>query len=494
MSKHDDILGVDERLKLVRSMRWWHLGYGFTWSVVFVGASTTGTDSDLNAAYQFLQLFACIASIALTAFLLRSKLFSSPRNAIFCGMALSAGSLIFYLPALLPVSSRISVLLQLFGGIVIGAASGYAYSLWQQFFVSEGEGTTGLFIPLSGFISVALCGALAVLPTFFKAVCAIAILPALSSFSLYKSLSEIVAGEPIDQNEAVLRFKAGARHLAVPVLCCCVMGFTWEISTGALGSSGAQSFWATIAGQGLAVIAASVLIFLKGATIETAKAYQAVYPLIMGALCLVLVDSNSFASFSMGSLVFSSELMSMLLLYVVAVYCSSKELEPLPLYAFCMVPLYASMLAGRAVCSFCPVGFEANMRTALVVALFVVSVSILLTLGGGRFGAIQGGSMQSAEKASDEKVGGELKNAEDDRDAAELAVDCRHLFNESLTLRETEVLELITKGNTVAAASRKLFISENTTRSHIKTIYRKAGVHSRQELIDVIEQKRAQRQ
>ena len=62
-------------------------------------------------------------------------------------------------------------------------------------------------------------------------------------------------------------------------------------------------------------------------------------------------------------------------------------------------------------------------------------------------------------------------------------------FLEPLTPREIEVLNLISMGNTVAATSRKLFISENTTRSHIKTIYRKAGVHSRQELIDKLDGK-----
>ena len=49
------------------------------------------------------------------------------------------------------------------------------------------------------------------------------------------------------------------------------------------------------------------------------------------------------------------------------------------------------------------------------------------------------------------------------------------------------MVDLLLKGNTLAAISRKLFISENTTRGHMKRIYRKFDVHSRQELIDLIE-------
>lgn len=55
-----------------------------------------------------------------------------------------------------------------------------------------------------------------------------------------------------------------------------------------------------------------------------------------------------------------------------------------------------------------------------------------------------------------------------------------------LSAREREVTDLLLRGNTVAAIARKLFISENTVRSHAKNIYRKLGVHSRQELVDLL--------
>uniref|UniRef100_UPI0022DF009C helix-turn-helix domain-containing protein n=1 Tax=Eggerthella sinensis TaxID=242230 RepID=UPI0022DF009C len=53
--------------------------------------------------------------------------------------------------------------------------------------------------------------------------------------------------------------------------------------------------------------------------------------------------------------------------------------------------------------------------------------------------------------------------------------------------REREVVALVLRGNNVPAIARKLYISENTTRDHMKSIYRKAAVHSRQELIDLFE-------
>ena len=44
------------------------------------------------------------------------------------------------------------------------------------------------------------------------------------------------------------------------------------------------------------------------------------------------------------------------------------------------------------------------------------------------------------------------------------------------------------KGHTVSAIAGKLFISENTTRGHAKSIYKKLDIHPRQELVDLDDQ------
>ena len=54
--------------------------------------------------------------------------------------------------------------------------------------------------------------------------------------------------------------------------------------------------------------------------------------------------------------------------------------------------------------------------------------------------------------------------------------------------RETDVLELIIRGRDVARMSETLFVSENTVRSHCKNLYRKLGVHNRQQVFDLVEE------
>lgn len=56
-----------------------------------------------------------------------------------------------------------------------------------------------------------------------------------------------------------------------------------------------------------------------------------------------------------------------------------------------------------------------------------------------------------------------------------------------LTAREAEVLAALMGGNSVLGVADKLCISENTVKGHMKNIYCKMGVHSRQEMVDAVE-------
>lgn len=55
-----------------------------------------------------------------------------------------------------------------------------------------------------------------------------------------------------------------------------------------------------------------------------------------------------------------------------------------------------------------------------------------------------------------------------------------------VTAGEKSVMVLLAQGFTVSAIAERLQLSPNTVRSHSKAIYRKLGVHSKQELIDLV--------
>ncbi len=60
-----------------------------------------------------------------------------------------------------------------------------------------------------------------------------------------------------------------------------------------------------------------------------------------------------------------------------------------------------------------------------------------------------------------------------------------------LSAREEEVLFLLAKGRTISFVADELGVSFNTAKSHIRHVYVKIGVHTRSELLDLVEQGRA---
>ncbi len=68
-----------------------------------------------------------------------------------------------------------------------------------------------------------------------------------------------------------------------------------------------------------------------------------------------------------------------------------------------------------------------------------------------------------------------------------LEASCRALQQQfKLSDRETEILLLLAEGRTRPYIRERLFISSNTVATHIKHIYRKLDIHSKEELIDLV--------
>lgn len=85
------------------------------------------------------------------------------------------------------------------------------------------------------------------------------------------------------------------------------------------------------------------------------------------------------------------------------------------------------------------------------------------------------------------------KSLEDERKARRLAIKHAEeyawmdIFSDSLclTLREREIIQWLFKGRTASYIAKNLDLSDNTVKTHIRNIYRKAGVNSREELLDL---------
>ena len=64
---------------------------------------------------------------------------------------------------------------------------------------------------------------------------------------------------------------------------------------------------------------------------------------------------------------------------------------------------------------------------------------------------------------------------------------CREVAKEyELSNREVDVLELLARGYSAARVQKELYIAAGTVNYHTRNIYAKLGVHSKQEVIDLI--------
>ena len=74
-------------------------------------------------------------------------------------------------------------------------------------------------------------------------------------------------------------------------------------------------------------------------------------------------------------------------------------------------------------------------------------------------------------------------------DQSDFEASCARLARVGkLSRRETDVLKLIARGRSTPRIQDELHLSSNTVNTHTSHIYQKLGVHSRQELLDLVEQ------
>lgn len=97
-------------------------------------------------------------------------------------------------------------------------------------------------------------------------------------------------------------------------------------------------------------------------------------------------------------------------------------------------------------------------------------------------------AIQKRRKGAEEPKDERAALAQETTVVDEVAQGCAILSERhGLTAREKDILLLIARGRDVPSIAKQLFISENTVRSHSKSVYKKLDIHSKQELLDVLE-------
>lgn len=117
------------------------------------------------------------------------------------------------------------------------------------------------------------------------------------------------------------------------------------------------------------------------------------------------------------------------------------------------------------------------------VIVFVLVAYVLFVLGSFSFSkTIESVSPSVDVKVVEEKGGDGVEGSLEER--------CSRLAEDAcLTEREREVFLLLAHGRNARYIQETLVVSYNTVKTHVSHVYAKLGVHSHQELIDLVESK-----
>ena len=282
---------------------------------------------------------------------------------------------------------------------------------------------------------------------------------------------------------------------------------------------------AMLCGFGAASLVVAVVGLASTSDFGTHSVYRALFPLIGIVLFIPALFGDQWMPFMVGTLTFGARIMMLLTLILCAAYAARTQFSPMLVYLACAYPLHVAGFLGDSVGFLLVAQDLSDYAVALripIVCLVICFAALAIVSFGKRprslaepvddtllinpprsMGADRGAPVRRSRVgrpavsdrscdgmgAVDGGVGGAVRGRADavgEASVPEAPADGPRL-PAGLSAREQEVVELLLKGNTIAAISRKLYISENTTRGHMKRIYRKFDVHSRQELVDLLE-------
>ena len=362
------------------------------------------------------------------------------------------------------------------GGLCFGAGDALINLLWARFSGTFDLRRVYLFVLLSSGLSLIVYFVVTLLP-------AALMLPA-GALLFFASVAFcrqcLAAREPIDEEFSAPVFKGALSVLWRPVLGTSILAFMsglmLQLSMSEAIPLGTFQFTALITQA--AVIAALLLPALLGKSQPgLGSGYRMALPLSAAGFLLLPLIWNGAGGLANACAQLGTLVAGIILWCMVAHTVHDTKLPAALLFSCTLVCTNAAQMAGALVgmlnAHTLGQGDIALTAVALVAIYLLAMVSLFLfkdkTLRG--FDAVAEEGAPAAEQQGDA-----------------LEVRCAHVAEaHGLTPRESEILVHLGQGRTARAISEKLVVSENTVKYHIKSIYQKLDVHSRDEVIDLIE-------
>ena len=274
-----------------------------------------------------------------------------------------------------------------------------------------------------------------------------------------------------------VRLLSGIKGLFVPIICAGALGFAYQYSWTVAGLDALASMFFAI-GEAFAVSVVLLAASMPGVrSFSVAWVFRLLCPIAFLQIVLQAFVAGVLQVLCMGIVSAAFNLCLILLMPLCASIAKRKGFSASGLYAAAAGVVNIFPTLGYVV-GLLPRDYTGVGMYVLVFAVFaVLLVAARLHDGSAYDSDIVLGSGQEGDD------GGGAPSTLLSRDYFAALVSEEY----GLTSREEEVLRMVLLGRDAPSISEELCISANTVKTHIKRIYRKVDIHSRQELADMVE-------
>lgn len=385
-----------------------------------------------------------------------------------------------------------TLLLLLISSILLGIGDALMLLLWSRFTSALSTTATFLFILVSYVIGLSIYIVIINLPPIALIISAI-VVSMLLPLLLSKSMSHHNLYEAIQPNKKVM--KKTVSIVWKPIFLASLFAF---LSSFTLLISGQQTVDATQAHITSTVITLVVVLTMLVVGLFSPKkidldlSYRIALPLAAGGLLLLAYLWN-FGGGIANSMVAMGWLLADIALWCVLANTAARlKVSAFLLFgasqAISCVATVVGILGGYYFAN--SVGYDTiAIMTAALIGIYLLSTTLVFLLKNRHGSATIAATVN--EKARTSKEESELPEASTEVTAYivedRVQARVRGISEQSdLTSRETDILGFLAQGRSTQYMAENLFLSENTVKSHVKNVYRKLGVHSKQEVIDII--------
>lgn len=459
-----------------------YLGFGLYWTWVYLSFNSLPITGSLANGAPFIPLLHIVSGlVGCAAFAIaivahhRIESSSRLRGAIWTAAAITTvGTLLYTLP--LAEGPR---MLALAGGIITGFSSPWVALAWGVAYCRLDARHATALTAGSFLLAGILYAAISYLVQPFDGIL-VAFMPMLSVLALYlcdrerfgRPMRNARASETLNRELAGLFSHTGQGRIFLGILMTMFVCGGLRIYIMQLQS--AVYAEPLLIALPIALVSFAFLGYsasISATSLNLGPLYRIAMPLFAIAFAAIAMFGigNADASFMIVSA--GATLIDMLTWVLLFEIARSTRFSPLLVFALGRLAIHAGMAVGEAVALQMAEGMS---------GFFLVSIIILVVVAGYMF------TDRDTTFFFEPPDAGELPDDTDESDLVQGRIDA--IAREyGLSPRETEVFQLWATGHGSKAIEAKLVVSSATVKTHLRHIYEKCDVHSRAEILELIE-------